>query len=349
MTPVRWVAVALLAALAHGSGHAASPTPAALPAIAFFPQGSVKQVRQATARFPRPMVALGDPRAPLAPFAVACPAPGTGRWIDSRTWSYDFAADLLAGLRCSFTLVPGVRALDGTTLASGTVFRFDTGGPSIRDAAPYEGSRSIEEDQAFILALDAEVDPASIAGHVGFEVAGLPERIAARVVTGAERDAIVKAQPTYRRGPHVVVRAAQAFPNGAKIALVWGPGVATTTGVATTVAQRLAFQTRDAFTVTFSCLREKRGAACNPVGDMRLEFSAPVTRLAAEGIALLAADGTPRPHAEVDEDVSLVNAIAFPGPFPENTAFRVELPAGIADESGRTPVNAARFPLAVGT
>lgn len=349
MTPVRWVTIALLAALACGSGHAAPTTPAAAHDIVFFPQGSVKRVRQATACFPRPMVALGDPRAPLAPFAVACPAPGTGRWTDSRTWSYDFAADLPAGLRCAFTLAPGVRALDGTPLAPGAVFRFDTGGPSIRDSAPYEGARSIEEDQAFLLALDAEVDPGSIAGHVAFEVAGLPERVAARVVTGAERDAIVKTQPSYRRGPHAVVRAAQAFPNGAKVALVWGPGVATTTGVAATTEQRLAFQTRDAFILTFGCLRERRGAACNPVGDMQVEFSAPVARTAAEGIALLAADGTPRPHAPIDEDVSLVNSIAFPGPFPEHATFRVELPAGIADESGRTPVNASRFPLAVGT
>lgn len=349
MTRVRWVALAVLATLAHGLGHAASPTPAGSPGIQFFPQGSVKHVRQATARFPQAMVALGDPRAPVEPFTVDCSAPGTARWIDSRTWSYDFTADLPAGVRCRFTLRPDVHALDGAAVAPGATFVFDTGGPAIRDTAPYEGSRSIEEDQAFLLSLDAEVDEASIPDHVGFEVSGLPERVGVRVVTGAERDAIMKAQPSQARGPSVVLRAAQAFPNGAKLALVWGPGVATKSGIATTAEQRVAFQARDAFTVTFSCLREKRGAACNPVGDMRVEFSAPVTRIAAEGVTLLAADGTPRPHAKSDEDVSLVNAISFPGPFPENATFRVELPAGIVDESGRTPVNAGRYPLGVTT
>ncbi|MEB2283756.1 MAG: hypothetical protein B6D46_15920 [Polyangiaceae bacterium UTPRO1] len=348
---VRWLVLALgiATAAAPALGRGAPPPAAAPHGIEFSPQGSVKRVRQATARFPRPMVAFGDPRAPLAPFAITCPAAGTGRWIDSRTWSYDFTTDLPAGLRCRFTLAPDVRTLDGTPLPPGASFTFDTGGPAIRHSAPWEGARSVEEDQAFLLALDGEVDEASIPGHVAFEVAGLPERIAARVVTGAERDAIVQTQPSYRSGAHVVIRAAQAFPNGAKVSLVWGPGVVATTGIATTGEQRLAFRTRSVFTVAFGCLRAKRGAACNPVGDMRVEFSAPVARAAAEKVALRAGDGTARPHAEIDEDVSLVNAISFPGPFPENATFRVELPARLADESGRTPVNAGRYPLTVVT
>ncbi len=63
----------------------------------FSPQGSVKEVRQATARFSAAMVALGDPR--LAdPFEVSCAAAGKGRWADGRNWVYDFDADLPAGL-----------------------------------------------------------------------------------------------------------------------------------------------------------------------------------------------------------------------------------------------------------
>src|SRR6185295_2960687 len=73
---------------------AAAPTPAA--AIEFFaPHGSVKQIRQATARFTTPMTALGDPRL-SDPFDIACPAPGKGRWADGRNWVYDFDADLPA-------------------------------------------------------------------------------------------------------------------------------------------------------------------------------------------------------------------------------------------------------------
>jgi uncharacterized protein YfaS (alpha-2-macroglobulin family) len=44
-----------------------------------------------------------------------------------------------------------------------------------------------------------------------------------------------------------------------------------------------------------------------------------------------------------------VPAVTFPGPFPESSAFRVELPAGLSDDAGRPLANAARFPLDVRT
>ena len=129
------VLVAVLAASAPGHGRAASPKPDASHGIVFSPQGSVKRVRQVTARFPRPMVALGDPRAPLEPFAIACPAKATARWIDTRTWSYDFESDLPAGLRCRFTLAPGAQALDGTPLPSGRArTRAESGGSATMGA-----------------------------------------------------------------------------------------------------------------------------------------------------------------------------------------------------------------------
>jgi hypothetical protein len=43
----------------------------------FSPQGYVKAVRQVTARFTAPIVALGDPRLD-DPFTIDCPAPGKG-------------------------------------------------------------------------------------------------------------------------------------------------------------------------------------------------------------------------------------------------------------------------------
>jgi hypothetical protein len=38
-------------------------------------------------------VRFGDPKAP-APFDVSCAAAGAGRWIDDKTFSYDFERDL---------------------------------------------------------------------------------------------------------------------------------------------------------------------------------------------------------------------------------------------------------------
>jgi hypothetical protein len=56
-----------------GSVVLAGPAPAA-EVTRFSPQGTVKQVRQASAAFSEPMVAFGDPAA-ADPFDVTCPVP----------------------------------------------------------------------------------------------------------------------------------------------------------------------------------------------------------------------------------------------------------------------------------
>src|SRR5215475_5308466 len=86
-----------------GIAFAANP-----PTVAqFSPTGTVKNVRQVTARFSDAMVPLGDPRAAVAPFEVKCNEQGASRWIDSFTWSYDFSRDLPAGIGCTFNLRAG--------------------------------------------------------------------------------------------------------------------------------------------------------------------------------------------------------------------------------------------------
>lgn len=79
----------------------------------FSPQGTVKGVRQGTARFSEPMVPFGDPRV-NEPFAIDCPEAGKGRWVDARNFVYDFERDLPAGVRCTFTLKPNLKTLDGS-------------------------------------------------------------------------------------------------------------------------------------------------------------------------------------------------------------------------------------------
>jgi hypothetical protein len=75
------VAIAILAGFA---GAASSDDGAAPRVEQFTPQGTVKQVRQVTARFSESMVPLGDPRAARSPFTITCPEKGAARWIDSR-------------------------------------------------------------------------------------------------------------------------------------------------------------------------------------------------------------------------------------------------------------------------
>jgi hypothetical protein len=166
--------------------------------VTFSPQGTIKNVRQVVARFSQPMVPLGDPRVTQSPFQIDCPQQGTARchgtarWIDSRQWSYDFDHDLPAGVRCTFTLVPGLKTLKGVAVESHPPFVFDTGGPAVIETRPWMGSTGVDENQAFILVLDAEPVEQTVLDHAEFAVRGMAQRVGVRIVSGADRDLLLK-------------------------------------------------------------------------------------------------------------------------------------------------------------
>lgn len=141
------------------------------PRVEFFsPQGTVKTVRQVTVRFSEEMVPFGDPRSLIDPFDRVCPEKGTSRWADGKNWVFDFERDLPAGIRCEFRLKPGLKTLSGKDVVGENQFSFSTGGPAIRGSIPHEGDQSLEEEQIFILTLDAEPDDPSVIQHVAFSV-----------------------------------------------------------------------------------------------------------------------------------------------------------------------------------
>ncbi len=325
----------------------AAPGTAGLHVLQFTPQGALKGVRQVTARFSEPVVAFGDPRVSVEPFVIDCPETGVSRWADNRNWVYDFSRDLPAGLRCTFRLRADLRTLSGQGVAGPQEFVFSTGGPVILSQLPYG---PVEEDQAFVLFLDAEPTEASVLEHVSFSVEGLPERIGVHVLAGEAREAIVKTlYPEQRTGPLVVLQARQRFPNAAKVTLVWGAGVTSRSGVPVAQDQTLTFEVREAFKADFVCQRENKRAECIPFRPLRLRFSAPVAFATAKDILLTDAQGKLWPQASVNDGEGFTESVSFPGPFPEKMTFQLQLPSGLTDEAGRTLVNAGSFPLTVKT
>jgi hypothetical protein len=278
----------------------------------------VKHVRQAQAHFSVPMVPLGDPRL-TDPFEVSCPEAGMGRWVDTRIWVYDFSRDLPAGVRCTFTLRAGLQGLDGRPLGGHGAFAFSTGGPSIRVSQPREGSGSIDEDQAFILELDAPATAASVERHAAFKVDSLPDAIGIRILTGEQREIILKARYAQRPRPDgaLVIQARQRFPSKSRVTLLWGKGVASLSGVETDQDQALAFEVRGPFTLGFECLRENPRAQCVPVVSMRLNFGAQVAWSDARPIALVGPGGKRWAAEGEGEEGPFVPGVVFKGPFPE--------------------------------
>jgi uncharacterized protein YfaS (alpha-2-macroglobulin family) len=322
----------------------------------FSPRGVAKGVRQVNARFSEPMTTFGDPRNE-SPFDIACPEKGSARWGDVKNWVYDFERELPAGVECSFTLREGVKSLAGNLVGGGRLFSFSTGGPQIMGARPGDGRKDIEEEQIFLLTLDAEPDEASLLASVGFIVEGMKEAIGVTIIKGAGRATLLKAAGLADNGRTVAIRCRQSFPNRALVKLVWGKGVASASGVATSADQVLTFTVRDRFEIVFSCERINANAPCIPMLPMGLRFSSPVPAGVARKIVMKSGTKIYRPELAGDEHggeeggktEGSVRSVSFKGPFPEKRPFVIELPPEMSDDAGRVPANRGSFPMQVST
>ncbi len=349
----------------------------------FSPQGEVAKIRQVRATFSEAMVRFGGPRLP-APFDVACvnraPVTGSGRWVDDKTWVYDFTQDVPAGVRCEVRAKPGLKAIAGDAVSGATRFTFSTGGPAIVRAVPQPSDyTTVEEEQIFALLLNGAATPASIAKSGYCEVTGVGERLPLKVIAGPVRDAILKAVNLGAQQARVAtVQCARPLPSDARVNVVWAVGIATPSGVANSTERRLEYRVRKPFTASFTCERVNSRADCLPIRPLRVEFSSPVPRKFAERIVLVGPDGTHKPKVEqgrgetdeqllsvgegplrkflylfrrnpgevkADPSESGVSAVQFDAPLPENAALRIEVPKDLRDDAGRALSNAEAFPL----
>ena len=317
----------------------------------FSPQNEVAVVRQARATFSDAMVDFGDAKLG-APFDLQCPATGTGRWVNDRTWVYDFTNDVGPGVRCSFALKPDTRSRDGGSVAGKSTFAFSTGGPAIVRNFPTagEGGAGIDEEQVFVLVLNGPATPASVQAHAWCEISGLLEKVGVRPIDGPDRVQLLKRFSLDTRADHVtMLSCARRLPNGAKVSLVWGRGIAAASGIETTVERRLKFEVRPDFTASFTCERENAQAACTPVRPVRVDFTSPIPRATAERFVLRFVDGGKtierHPGFDADNRSATTSQIEFKPPFAENAELVVDAPKDLVDDSGRALSNASLFPL----
>lgn len=320
------------------------------------PTGEASRVRQVQVRFDTAVVPQGDSRLP-DPVSIRCTGPvpqGSGRWVDARSWVYDFREVVPPGVRCQV----GIRS-DWKPMASAGAlttpgpFSFGSGGPAVVGVAPYEGA-TIEEDQHFLLRLNGPAQEAGVPARVWCEVDGIGERLPVAVVTGAARDAVLKLRrvPAERAASSLLLRCSRPLPGDTAVRLVWSPGVpaAADPRVLSTERQSFEFRVRAPFAVDFSCERERAEAACLPVRPMSLRFSAPVARELAAKVRLVPATGAAMaPTVDQDDRRAEVESISFPVPLPEQARFKIELPKDLRDTSGRPLSNAASYPLSVAT
>jgi len=297
------------------------------------PQGDVADPRQISVRFGEAVVPAGDPRLP-APFTLQCNGstpPGDARWASDRVWLYDLRAPLAAGQRCVLRAEAAWKPLKGT-LEEPSEYRFNVAPLAIKAVRPYPGSR-IDEEQHFLLRFNGTADAKQAAG-AWCEVEGLGERVPLKVVDGAPREQLLKAQRlTAEAANWLLVACQRPFPADTGVRLVWG--------------RRFEWRVRTRFGAEFGCERERANAPCLPLRPLTLRFSAPVPRAMALAARLVPPQGAAlEPKAEPGETVEEVR---FAAPLPENQRFKLTLPKDLRDEAGRPLANAAAFPLDVAT
>ena len=340
----------------------------AFQSVSVSPQGEVARVRQIVAKFDDQAVQFGDPKAE-APFSLSCSdaqvTKGSGRWVTDRSWAFEFENDLPPGVSCNLQVRSGFTSAKGSELTGKTSYTFNTGGPFVQDIQPNAGQR-IDEEQFFTLRLNGPAALASVQANVWCTIEGLGERVAVRLIGGKDREALLKAQglEAYadKDSLNVVTLACnRTMAASAKVQLVFGKGVSTPAtaakpnGFANSVEKRFNFQVREPFAASFTCERENSQSACLPIRPMGLSFNAPVSAKLLAGIRLTSGKDSFKPtldngqdHASEDQD-HVVNGIRFNAIFAEQTAFTLELPKGFKDASGRSLVNADKFPLKVAT
>ncbi len=137
------------------------------------------------------MVALGDPQLP-DPFEVQCAATGKGRWADPRNWVYDFDEDLPARPSVQLRSEEEREDPDGKPLEGAQSFAFSTGGPAVIGSYPRDGWSVVDEEQVFLLKLDAPATLQSVQAHARCMLQGVGEEIPVEVLTGAARQAMLK-------------------------------------------------------------------------------------------------------------------------------------------------------------
>lgn len=303
----------------------------------FSPEGEVREIKQVVVQFSEPMVPFGSPGVKNELFDINCPVQGKSRWLDEKTYVYEFEKNLEAATKCVFTLKDSARTLAGKSFLGKKTFEMNTGGPSIVQTEPYEGS-FIEESQYFYLQLAAEVNLKSLLENLYFTIDGEREKIYAEKVTGKEEEGIFS---TLFRGKvpknSLIIKPRLTFPPGKKISLVYGKGILSASGIPTSRDQVLGFESREPFQVTVNCSRENAKSGCVPLLDISLNFNSNVSLEFIKKIRIRgeAFEREPSLKEEDGSETGLLSYVTFKAPFPENTTLFLDLPKNITDDAGR--------------
>lgn len=307
------------------------------------PQGQVQDVSQVVIQFSTPQVSLGNVQTKF-PAESSCFKDGSGRWVDTTTWAFEFSRPLAGGLKCSIEV-------------GKEKFEFTTSAPNIQQTFP-PTYRSIEPDQNFILISNGLFDKSSVQKNAYFVIEGIGDRIPVEVLQGYTANGILKsAKEEFKyedeafKGDLLVVRSKRPFPNGKKVTLFWPKSITSETGISGINDSQFDFTVVDEFLGKLNCEREKPQGDCIPLGDIALSLTSSISYKDAKKIYISQIGTKNISYAELTQlsDKDSVSYLNFKGPFKTNSEYELVIPQNLKDVDGRILSNRSQFPLKVKT
>jgi hypothetical protein len=340
------LALASILLATAGSGNASGV------GVTLVPSGEANRPEQIRLEFSAPVV-IPSETALAAPAKVdASCGEGSGTWIDERTWVYTFDTPVEGGNRCRVDLERSFVAKAG--VRDPGVLSFHTGGPVVEDTRPFEYA-ALDEDSVLVVITSAPVDPATVTPNARVMVEGIATPVALSLFT-PDKAAVERAfrydeflRERLAAGRALFLRPRTALPAGRKVTLTWGAGILSRAGVPTTKPQEFGFTVRGAFSYAVSCPRENARSGCVPVSPVEVAFNADVSWEQASRVTLVresvpvGTSTTPAVGADLRRPLketglsalSTVARLTFPGPFSPGSRWRVVVPEGFRDDSGR--------------
>lgn len=316
--------LSLLSSLALGAG-----------VTRFSPQGENPNPEQLRINFSTPMTALAAGATAPAPIRWDCPLTGEGRWVDDKSWVYTLSATPQANTSCVISLSPGLKDLNGDTLAPAR-FAFHTGAPAIVRHWPISHDDTddtrIDEDQAFALRFNT---PLRTTPTVYCQSSAWPERLTMQPLPTQARDRLLAHLARdfgirqEQAGQIATLSCPRRLPADSKVQLRFVRDSQHT--------QTLNYTVRAPFTLAVHCQRENARAQCNPLTAVTLNFSESITRPQAAAIRLGGKTGA------LNTRQGEVDRLVFAPPFPPGQTLPLSLPTGLQDVSGRPLSNLAEW------
>lgn len=325
------------------------------PKVVYFqPLGKdVRSPRQVIIQFSEDMVPLGSPSRNAKILESNCLSLGNSRWLDSKTWVLDFKSALPNGKKCNFQLNSDLTSLKGKKIEGKRNFEFSTSPISARLVHPtniYE----ILEDEIFIFSMDGKVQIDTFLLNSYIQSDKIKSKIQFDVIDLKGISEVLKNryyEPLEDENSTIIaVKPRSILPESSKIQFIISKKTASLDGIEMEKDEIFDFKVREKFKATIICERESSQKNCMPLEYISLKFNAYISSEIAKKIYIQDPNGRKiPPKLTYLNSSNLVNRVDFEAPFLEQSNYKIFIPDGLKDDTGRTLSNQNSFPLIVTT